>query len=159
MGIIQKSTNSFTFQPPYAHRRYDFYKQRVPDYNSPDPRDDVDKDSPETQFLLNGKRPDLPPKALNFEEENNVNEADPAAPRLEISMRDLQEMERRKSKKRPSKNYLLEEKCDGPVTMHPPPDSDYLVEWEDVSQDVQPPLPPPKKYVFSTTGFNDKVKK
>jgi hypothetical protein len=46
-------------QPPYTHRRYDFYKSRVPNFSSSDPRKVVDPEEPieETQCLLINTKP------------------------------------------------------------------------------------------------------
>jgi Regulator of Ty1 transposition protein 107 BRCT domain len=157
-------------QPPYAHRRYDFYKQRISDFNSPDPRKNTPTviattGKPETQCLFNGKQaPAIMSKSLNFNDE--IDDEKKAARIIGVSaeetFRDLQNLEEKQKtleEKRPSqlqRQYLVEESgTQRNAAAQLPLDSEHLVEWEEVNKNDNQVE---QQLVFAITGVQEKDK-
>ena len=149
----------FSQQLPYAHRRYDFYKKRDPNFNSPDPRQSKNPEEPivETQCIIECASP----RELDYE--------DPNADSTESSFDELLKYGRKPTKKPPPKplfQQLMEEKpSKKEISRH---ESEQMVEWADVPDLMSIPprtsLPVDNNlignlHIFAFTGVQDKVRK
>ncbi|CRK87722.1 CLUMA_CG001512, isoform A [Clunio marinus] len=170
--------------PPFRHRRYDFYKERIPDYNSPDPR-------AETEDLLGCKRPcsvtNEASKFLNFDDDGNTQNQQPEATmnkdeksKKETSSKVSIELRRSSSGDRKSLRIHkislqdTEQENSHKETEGKPPESQMAVEWKDEAdrnvlkkQDNSlleiPPLDDSSEsipeYIFLLNGIQENEKK
>lgn len=146
MVIINSVINSRLplSQPPFSHRRYDFFKARIQDYDSPDPRG--------TQSFLDINRQtknvsNEASKFLNFDDEESAEKATEDVevdPEAEDAFKDFHELEQRSSltenvKKPKIINAAEEEMCasQGPAAYVAPFESEALVEWKDNNRPEQ----------------------
>lgn len=124
---------------PYSHRRYDFFKTRIPDYDSPDPRTQafVEKNSNA------GRSATQTSKCLDFDNDAdadaNVRKA-ASNPETEndFTIRELREIERAKPVEKTKKvNTLLKEFDEAEIGKrmidNTPLLTEAMVEWKDES--------------------------
>lgn len=180
LPTVSNVINSFTnknlnfpfiklFQPPYAHRRYDFYKQRIADFNSPDPRENISiitavvttTAKPETQCLFNGKPTSSKSLDFNNDDYKEKRAAGDKKMSTEETFRDLQNLEEKQKtleEKRPSqlqKQCFVEESgVERDAAAQLPLDSEHLVEWEEVSKNNNQE----QQLVFAITGIQEQNK-
>jgi hypothetical protein len=171
----QTSLLLILLQPLYTHRRYDFYKSRVPNFSSSDPRKVVDPEEPieETQCLLFNKKP-YGSKTLAYDDDDDQDEEVQAGKKvvIEESFRDLEKFGRKSSRRltpKPLWQQILEEEPSKEVKQM---ESEQLVEWDNVD-DLASFAPrradqsmkvgessrklPESKLVFAFTGITDNV--
>jgi hypothetical protein len=164
----------FLPQPPYSHRRYDFFKAIIPDYDSPDPRASTQSIIDNHQY---GRKPALQsPKSLNFGEGDDDEGAAAAVLHTDTdnTFRELQEIEKNKPVENKKKvNNLLKEFDEDvydreKIYDNTPAFTEAMVEWKDdtiaprtrsrsSSSNTSSRVQSAKNFVFAFNNMNEFV--
>lgn len=139
----------FLLQPPYSHRRHDFYKACLSNYDSPDPRTSTDDNKKD-------ETPSEATKFLNFDDDTEFQGFD----QDNETLKEFQEFEKRKKLRNeqnsgPRKTIRTDEPASSHTEQMHPAESEVLVEWNYTQSAHDRDTINP--FVFETSTLNTEV--